>query len=847
MRSPQSAVAAAAPATTAAALSLALALAGCGDNLAGVPPPLVDDPAAERGCAPIAEDNPEPFSRAKRIACAEELPRGLLTAGRTGDILLENDRIQVVVRAFGEGFLFPGTPPGGLVDAARRGGDDQLKELLPIVELNVSSGEEIALVEAGDDGPATVVVRGRAMAVPLVAAAIGTGALGAAIETHYILAPGHDHVIARTFVSRIPGEATPAEVQVGDLFFFGGVVEPFVPGAGTPDEQVVRGPMLASAGSATTSYGIAFGGGELQVIDIANVSAAIGGELAVGERRPVERAFIIGDGSISSVVARGHRLRGEDTEPVRGTLSRPPAAAAGPVDVVLEDDAGAPLAIARAGEDGFEAELPPGTYTARAASDAHAPADPVTATAGGEPVTVPLGPSGLLSITVADPDGAPLPARVAVRGDGVSRILYSGADGAAAVALPPGTYAVDVSRGVEYDAYSAVDLELADGAEIAVPAVLERVVDTAGWIAVDSHLHSEMSADSRIPLADRLRAVAGEGVEVAISTDHDFLTDYGALLADLGLDGWVASRVGCETSSLLWGHVNAWPLEPDPDRAGRGAIAWYGKSPGQVFDEMRAAGPGVLIQINHPRRGSSGLLEAIEFDPDTAMATRDPAELGLEGADLNDLDFDAIEVANGKSDPFEVTFADWLALVAIGHPAAATGSSDSHGLSQFVGLSRTYVWVGEGADDPATIDLDAVDQALRARLAVVSQGAFVTAALEDPATGAPAAPGAVPDLSGQALARLHVRVQAPPWMPTARVRVFAGRDQALAVELDPDATGPVRHDDVIEVPLPEGGGDSFFVVLVDPAGPGAPVLGEVDPSFTNPLLYDADGDGASTP
>src|SRR5690606_40853210 len=105
-----------------------------------------------------------------------------------------------------------------------------------------------------------------------------------------------------------------------------------------------------------------------------------------------------------------------------------------------------------------------------------------------------------------------------------------------------------VSRGVEYDAYSAVDLELADGAEIAVPAVLERVVDTAGWIAVDSHLHSEMSADSRIPLADRLRAVAGEGVEVAISTDHDFLTDYGALLADLGLDGWVASRVGCETS-----------------------------------------------------------------------------------------------------------------------------------------------------------------------------------------------------------------------------------------------------------------------------------------------------------
>ena len=385
-----------------------------------------------------------------------------------------------------------------------------------------------------------------------------------------------------------------------------------------------------------------------------------------------------------------------------------------------------------------------------------------------------------------------------------------------------------------------------DGETTEVAAVIERVIDTAGWVAVDSHLHSEMSNDSSIPLADRLRAVAGEGVELAIATDHDFITDYAPLLQALGLDGWVASRIGCETTSVTWGHVNSWPLTPDYDFAGGGSIAWYGKSPGQVFDKMRSNG-ATVVQINHPRRGGSGLFNSIDFDPETATALRDPAELGLDGADFNDFNFDAVEVANGKSDPFEETFADWLALVSIGHPAAATGSSDSHGISQYVGVSRTYVWVGPGADDPATLDIDAVDDALRARAATVSQGVFVTAALRDPATGDFALPGAVVDLAGETMARIQIKVQAPPWMPVARIRVYAGREEVDTIELDPGDTAPVRYDQNRNIPLPDGEADSFFVVLVETAGPGTPVLGETDPSFTNPLLYDKNGDGDWSP
>ena len=832
-------------------LTLALA-AACGDNLTGPPDRLEDDPAVERGCRPLSADFP--FSRVKRVACAEELPEGMLVAGRIGDVLIENDKLQVVVRGFGEGYLFPATPPGGIVDAARRGGDDQVKEIYPLVELNISNAEEIALVEAGDDGPATLVVRGPAIPIPLLTAALGTQALGAFIETRYTLAPGDDHLTMTTEVRRIPEEASPSDVQVGDVLFFGGVVVPWMPGTGVPG-GVVRGPFFASSGSPTTSYGVAYPSaeGQAQFVNIQNVKGVIGPTRSLVDPDepppPVERWLILGDGSVSSVSDAAYALREEAPAALSAQLDRAPGPDMPWVDVQVSQN-GDPVTLARVTDDApFAVQMPPGDYELQAVSIGHGIVDPVPAsTGGGDPVVVPLGTSGVLRVIASDTSDLRLPARVTVRRPDAEfeKILYTDATGELELALPAGTYEVDVSRGVEYDAFTDAAVDVADGETTEVAAVIERVVDTSGWIAVDPHLHSEMSNDSVIPLADRLRAVTGEGVELAISTDHDFLTDYGPLLHALGLDSWLAYRIGCEMSSLVWGHVNSWPLTPNYDHAGGGSFAWYGKSPGQMFDKMRAAGAHV-VQVNHPRRGGSGLFNSIDFDPETATALRDPAELGLDGADFNDFSFDAIEVANGKSDPFDETFADWLALISIGHPAAGTGSSDSHGISQYVGSSRTYVWVGEGNDDPTAVDLDAIDDALRARAVTVSQGAFVTASILDPTSNDPTAPGATANLDGETSARIHVTVQAPPWMPLARIKIYAGRELADTIELDPGDTVAVRYDRNVLVPLPDGGADSFFVVLVETAGPGTPVLGDTDPSFTNPLLYDADGDGAWSP
>src|SRR5688572_9056465 len=89
----------------------------CGDDDGMQPPegmqPLVADPAVVIGCAPGAFT--EPGSRAKVVACGEELMTGLLAAGRPGDLVIENERVKFIIRGPGEGLLFHGTTGGGVV------------------------------------------------------------------------------------------------------------------------------------------------------------------------------------------------------------------------------------------------------------------------------------------------------------------------------------------------------------------------------------------------------------------------------------------------------------------------------------------------------------------------------------------------------------------------------------------------------------------------------------------------------------------------------------------------------------------------------------------------------------
>jgi hypothetical protein len=806
---------------------------GGGDDFA--PQELVADPAVQTGCVP------EGFTGAKVVACVEELPEGRLVSGRVGDLLIQNGTMTVVVRGFGEGYYLMGTAPGGIVDAARAGGEDLVKEILPVFNLNGGGFEEFVITEAGDDGPAEIVVRGPVAPVPFVNAAIATAPVAAIAEQHYILEPNSDALLIRTYLYPLEGGA--GGVEVGDAFFMGGKLETFAPGRGFL-EGSANVEVLGSRGT-TTSYGFTHAGDTiLQWIDVANVKIGRGPTRTLGNSEPIDRWLVVGDGSVANTTGRAWALRGQETGSITGNT-------APGVDVVVVDGDDAPVTVGRADGDGnYVIDVPPGSYSAYAESPARAPGavSPVTVTAGGGvEVDLSAGASGTLSVSVEDGGGDPLPARIRLTSGADDRVQYSGADGTFTAGLPPGNWTVVVSRGMEYEAYTA-DVVVTADQTTEVAAVIDRVVDTAGWVALDTHLHSEMSTDSTITLEDRLLAVAAEGIEVPISTDHDFVTDYAPVVADLGLTDWITPQVGVETSSLVWGHVNTWPHQPDYDRGAGHAFAWYGASPGEVFALMRARPDDPVIQINHPYSSSSGLLNIIDFDDGTLLANADPTELGLpDGTDLSDWNFDAIEVANDLEDEvFDPAFASWLALVGGGHPAVATGSSDSHGKSAFVGKARTYVYVGAGNDDPTQVVAADVNAALKAGKVIVSQGVFVTAAIVDPGTGLPAEPGSLVDLSAETDIQIAIRVQAPSWLPTARIDVYAGPEVATTIDLDDAATDVVRYDDTITIPL-SGSADGFLLVRVEPVGRGDPVLGGITASFTNPIRYDRDGDAAWMP
>ena len=796
-------------------------IAACGDDAPPAGPrPLVPDPAVETGCVPHVEGR----ARIKVVACAEELAPGALAAGRLGDFVLENGHVRVIVRGPGAGYYLHGTSGGGLIDAVRKTPsgmtEDLVKEVLPLVDLAAGAFDELVITEAGDDGPAELVVRGTVAPLDLVAA-VGTRELPAIILEHRYRLDAEATAVELT-TRAYPTGAAGGGHDLYDAMFVGGRAPSFIPGRGFVDGQV-RGDFVATAGT-TTSYGLVYDGA-IGLIDLAGIRLVQGPQV---DTAGTTRHFVIGDGSVASVTEQAWARRGE---PLIAYALRAPAGA----DVGVVDAGDRLVTVARASAAGDVAVAAPaaaGSLRVQALGTGYVPLAPIALADG---AVVERGASGTLAISVRDDAGAPIPARVVIEAPGVERrLLWAGATGELSVATVPGTFTVSISRGLEYDAFVASAVTVTAGQTAPVAAILERVVDTGGWISIDTHLHSELSTDSTFPLDDRLRAVAAEGVEVPISTDHDVITDYGPVIHALGLDAWLGHLIGAEVSSLIWGHLNGYPLAPRGDRSGNGSPSWLARSPVQVFSAIRELGPSAIVQVNHPRDGTTSLFNAIGLDPATGIAATDPATLGLPpDTDLSDLDFDAVEVANASSaGRFEQVFADWLQLVAGGHRACATGSSDSHGPSAYAGEARTYVYVGPGNDDPATIDQDAIVAAIRARRVVVGTGAFVTAGIVTP-TGT-SLPGETAVVTGDVA--LHVTVQAPPWRPLRRIRIYQGATEIQVIELDPGDTSTVRFDQTVTLARPPA--DTFYVVRVDATGSGAPVNDSSMPSFTNPLFVD---------
>jgi hypothetical protein len=390
-------------------------------------------------------------------------------------------------------------------------------------------------------------------------------------------------------------------------------------------------------------------------------------------------------------------------------------------------------------------------------------------------------------------------------------------DGTVGELVRPGSYKLFVSRGNEYE-IDTRDVVLKAGEITRVFAVLKKVVNSTGYVSGDMHLHSGNSIDSGISVRDRVVGVVGEGLDFAISTDHNFITDYAPYVTELDLDQWLLPIVGLEMTTLEVGHFNGYPLSYDLAQANRGAFEWYGRTAEQIFTDMRKIGKygpeETIVQVNHPRDSLLGYFSQLSVDADTMDRPKPQAgstfSSTLEATRFENwsLGFDALEIMNGKRwdllrtvrlpevlppPPYlipepvvpgailrygngEIAYPgavdDWFKLLNRGLRFTGLADSDSHGNTyEEPGWPRTYVNVG--ADDPFEIEDLNVTRGIKARKATLSQGPFVELFVNEQPIGS--------DIVGTGapmLVNVRARVQRPSWIKSEYLTFYINGEPA---------------------------------------------------------------------
>jgi hypothetical protein len=407
------------------------------------------------------------------------------------------------------------------------------------------------------------------------------------------------------------------------------------------------------------------------------------------------------------------------------------------------------------------------------------------------------------------------------------------------VVLPAGTYLATSSRGPEYSRETRV-VEVFGGENPSLEFRLEKVVSTRGLISIDTHMHTQNS-DGAMGVPDRLRSVVGEGLEVAVSADHNFLTDYRPELERLGLAGDLAVITGNEVTAKTGSiHYNTFPNAFRPGEPGNGAISVEDETPDTLFGLSRAKNPETLIHVNHPRSRGLGYFLTYDLESGTAASAQAPFSM----------DFDVMEAMNGArfNGANSLSVEDWFHFLNRGYPVRAVGVSDSHGIDGGEpGYSRTYVLY----DGPkgAGLDHEALVRALKEGRSFLSNGPIVFVRANG--RGLPG------DLvrAGKGRIDLDVRVLGAPWLDVAEVRLVVNGERRDPLPMAGMDGRTIKFRDRVRLTLERDswivvearGRTSLYPVIQQRSGDGSAERAAFPYALTNPIFVDVDGNGTCDP
>jgi hypothetical protein len=568
--------------------------------------------------------------------------------------------------------------------------------------------------------------------------------------------------------------------------------------------------------------------------------------------------FGVGDGSPANSVAMEADVKGFTTGTIHGcvTVGGAPApgarVAVGPLSGsplrignlashFVTDTAGCYSSLISAGTYGVAASLDGVPYQGGGLTPVYNSA--VVPAAGSVEMNIALPASGRVHVDVTDENGDPLPARISVVGaitdfrfstsnypitnsdpspdpvfrlsvqsngdtntgmfydrtdrllPGYASLAYAGADGVAEFDLEPGSYQVVVSRGDEYSVHKELITTVA-GSTTNVSAQIARVLDTAGFISSDYHVHMVNSPDSRVALTTRALSFAAEGVENVVATDHDAITDLTPTITAAGLGSFLASTIGEEVTTFDYGHFNSYPQGEDPTRVSNGATDWGGAAPAgldfpaygnhpltpaqieaAVLAKPQNAGLETVVQINHigshfnPLRIDTGVEPPQSFVPDPSIYRLNPAVTNFFHP------FKALELWNGNNNSHQNQFTNerigiWMNLLNQGIVSTAIADTDTHTIRN-LDSAGARTWTPSSTDAPASIVDAEIGQAVKSHRAVGGQGIYVQTRLVKGASVADFS------LGGNTLVTatdgsldLEIRVQAPTWAPYDRIEIY---------------------------------------------------------------------------
>jgi len=439
-------------------------------------------------------------------------------------------------------------------------------------------------------------------------------------------------------------------------------------------------------------------------------------------------------------------------------------------------------------------------------------------------------------LTLTRKDGTLQPLRAEPAGDVAVRtgVVYT-KSGRATISVPPGEYVLHAGRGFEWSVES-VAISLKAGETKDVPVKLRREVDTHGWIAADSHIHTlTHSGHGDAKIEERMLTIAGEGIELAIATDHNHHTDYAPIAASTGVSERFTSVIGNEVTTKQ-GHFNIFPVAPGAKLVDHNELDWA-----KLIPAMRAT-PGVqVITLNHPRDLHSGFvpLGGVQFNAQTGRHRHAEA-----------LKIDALEVitSGAMQSHIFLLFRDWFALLNRGHRIAAVASSDTHDVNRFIlGQGRTYVAAKD--DNVTQLDLDEVWQSYHEGRLLVSLGLMANLKVNGRFSVGDLATGLGDEIEVEAV------VSGPAWTKAERVELFANgiriREQAIE---DSGKAGekaritwklPKPNHDVHLVAITTGPGvTEAFWEIPRPYQPSSKTLNPRVIGATNPIWLDVDGSGS---